>query len=235
MNASLFSDVSFKLEAGPRLRTLVAERIRSAIANNRFPPGFRLIERELCELLGVSRTSVREALRELESEGLISSRGGRLIVAVVDAREAAEIYQVRMALESLAARLFARNATTEQVAALETAFKSLAAACEDYESSTFLAAKTRFYEALFKGAGNEVAASMLRTIHAKVSQLRAASLSSPGRAGDSVREIRELVGALKARDEERAAQLTVRHIENARQVAMRVQNQAPPIPQGAAR
>jgi len=235
MNASLFPDASFKLEAGPRLRTLVAERIRLAIANNRFPPGFRLIERELCELLGVSRTSVREALRELESEGLISSRGGRLIVAVVDAREAAEIYQVRMALESLAARLFARNATAEQQVSLETAFRSLAAASEDYEPAVFLAAKTRFYEALFTGAGNEVAASMLRIIHAKVSRLRAASLSSPGRARESVREIRELVAALRARDEERAAQLTVRHIENASEAAMRVQSQTPSNPQGAAR
>lgn len=235
MNASLFSDASFKLEAGPRLRTLVAERIRSAIANNRFPPGFRLIERELCELLGVSRTSVREALRELESEGLISSRGGRLIVAVVEAREAAEIYQVRTALESLAARLFVRNATSEQVAALEITVRSLLAASEHYESAVFLAAKARFYEALFKGAGNAVAASMLRTLHAKVSQLRAASLSSPGRVRDSVREILDLVAALKARDEERAAQLTARHIENAREAAMRVQRQVPPNPQSALR
>jgi len=228
MNASLHQDASFKLEAGPRLRTLVAERIRSAIVSNRFPPGLRLIERELCELLGVSRTSVREALRELESEGLISSRGGRLIVAVVDAREAAEIYQVRMVLESLAARLFARQAGAEHLSELQAASLALAAAGEAYEPTAFLAAKTRFYEALFKGAGNAVAASLLRTIHAKVSRLRAASLASPGRARASVREIGELVAALTARDEERAAQLTARHIENASQAAMRVQSQAPP-------
>lgn len=222
MNASLLPDTSFKLEAGPRLRTLVADRIRLAIASNRFPPGHRLIERELCDLLGVSRTSVREALRELESAGLISSRGGRLIVAVVDAKEAAEIYEVRMALESLAARLFARHATATHVVSLDAAFKALAAAGEHYEPAAFIAAKTRFYEALFRGAGNEVAAAMLRTIHVKATQLRAASLSRPGRARASIREIRELVAALKARNEERASHLTVRHIENASEAARRV-------------
>ena len=223
-------DVSLRLQAVPRLRTLVAERIREAISTNRFPPGSRLIERELCSLLGVSRTSIREALRELESEGLVSTQGGRPIVAVVSAKEAADIYQVRVVLESLAARLFARHASEAHFAALEAAADALFAVYEAYEAGPFLVAKARFYEALFEGAGNDVAASMLRTIHTKVSQLRAASLSSSDRARASIREIRALIEALRARDEERAAALTVEHIENACEAAMRAQFPMEPSP-----
>jgi len=214
-------DTSLRLRAAPRLRTLVAERIREAISTNRFPPGTRLVERELCDLLGVSRTSIREALRELESEGLISTEGGRPMVTVLSERELRDIYQVRVVLESLAARLFARNARRAQVAALVATAEELYAVYDDYAIVPFLKAKARFYEALFAGAGNEVAASMLRIIHTKVSQLRAVSLGTNNRAQVSVGEIRALVAALEAGDENRAAALTVEHIENASAAAMR--------------
>jgi DNA-binding GntR family transcriptional regulator len=225
---AFIDDLSLKLDAAPRLRTRVADASRAAISTSRFPPGSRLVESDLCALLGVSRTTVREALRELESEGLISTQGGRLSVAVVGAKEALEIYEVRIVLETLAARLFVRNATERQVATLESAVDSLAAAHDHYEAGVFLAAKAAFYEALFAGGGNEVAASLLRNIHTKVSQLRAASLSNPGRAKASIQEIRALVDALKSRDEELAAVLTVRHIQNASDAAMRAQFQTEP-------
>jgi len=213
-------DTSLRLRAAPRLRTLVAERLREAISTNRFPPGTRLVERELCDLLGVSRTSVREALRELESEGLISTEGGRPMVTVLSERELREIYQVRVVLESLAARLFARNATRAQFLELSAAAEALYEVYHNYAIAPFLSAKARFYEALFAGAGNQVAAAMLRIIHTKVSQLRAASLASNNRAQVSVGEIRRLVGALEAKDEAKAAALTVEHIENASAAAM---------------
>jgi len=213
-------DQSLRLRAAPRLRTLVAERIREAISTNRFPPGTRLVERELCDLLGVSRTSIREALRELESEGLITVDSGRLMVAVLSEREVRDIYQVRTQLEGLAARLFARNATEQQFNELEEAAEQLFAIYRDYATAPFLVAKARFYEALFDGAGNEVAASMLRIIHTKVSQLRAASLASGDRAKSSISEIQALMEALKARDENRAEALCIQHIENASKAAM---------------
>jgi DNA-binding GntR family transcriptional regulator len=228
-------DLSLKLDAAPRLRTRVADAMRLAISTNRFPPGSRLVESDLCALLGVSRTTVREALRELESEGLISTSGGRLTVSVVGAKEALEIYQVRVVLESLAARLFARNADETHILRLEAAVDALAGAYESYEASVFLTAKSVVYEALFAGGGNAVAASMLRNIHTKVSQLRATSLSNPGRAKASILEIRALVDALKSRDEELAAVLTVRHIENASDAAMRAQFQTEPKPKNARR
>lgn len=213
---------SLRLTAVPLLRTRVAERIREAISTNRFPPGSRLVERELCALLGVSRTSVREALRELESEGLISTDGGRPVVAILTVAEVQAIYEVRTVLEGLAARLFARRSTPAQLAALGDAARTLYAAYEHYETGPFLVAKARFYEALFAGAGNEVAASMLRTLNTKISQLRATSLASQDRVRASVAEIRALVAALEQRDEDLAAELSASHIRNASQAAMKV-------------
>lgn len=216
-------DKSLRVEAQPSLRELVAERIREGVVSGRFPPGHRLVERKLCELIGVSRTSVREALRELESEGLVNVLPNRgPIVSIVSVETAESIYQVRTLLEGLAARLFAKRATEAQIKALEKAVAALDKVYRDYSAGAFLAAKAEFYRILLEGAGNEVAATMLRAIHTRVSLLRATSLSDPKRAHDSIAEIRELLAAIKARDEEAAWRTCVEHIENAAKTALAV-------------
>lgn len=210
-----------RVESLPSLREQVAERIRMAIATGRFRPGERLIERELCELMGVSRTSLREALRELQADGLITSQPNKgLSVAVVTRRQAASIYEVRVALEGMAARLFVKNATDEQIAALRRSVDRLAAVYDNFESNAFISAKTEFYDILLAGAGNETAAEMLRLIHTKVSQLRVVSLSSAQRARQSIKELRALLKALEARDADKAWALCVEHVENAARAAL---------------
>src|ERR1700754_1706867 len=113
MKADAAPEGDFKVpRAASVLRHSVTESIRNAILLGRFSPGHRLPERELCEMIGVSRTLVREALRQLESEGLIQlipHRGP--IVARVSLAQAEQIYQVRCELEGLLAGLFARNAS----------------------------------------------------------------------------------------------------------------------------
>jgi DNA-binding GntR family transcriptional regulator len=131
-----------------------------------------------------------------------------------------------VALEGLAARLFARQATDAHLAELEQATRALEAVVANFAVGPFLSAKTRFYDALFEGAGNAVAASMLRAIHTKVSLLRATSLASATRSEQSIKEIRAFVAALAARDEEAAYRLCVEHIENASSAAMAVLAQA---------
>src|SRR5579885_3504051 len=94
------------------VREQVGARLRQAIVTGHFQPGARLIERELCTLLGVSRTSLREALRQLESDGLVVNIPHKgLVVATMTREEAEEIYQVRAAMEGLAGRLAALRAT----------------------------------------------------------------------------------------------------------------------------
>src|SRR5215471_5621253 len=129
------------------LRQQVLEVLRSAILNFQFKPGDRLIERELCELTGVSRTSVREALRHLESEGLVQNLPNKgPTVARVTREEAQALYEVREVLEGLAARLFTERATAKQVAALEMALQRLASAFEQGEIRPIVAEATRFYD-----------------------------------------------------------------------------------------
>src|SRR5690606_30904625 len=129
------------------LRQQVVELLRGAILEYRFKPGERLIERELCELTGVSRTSVREALRHLESEGLVVNLPHKgPTVAVVTAQDALELYQVRGALEGLAGRLFATRGGREQVVRLEGALAGLEAAFAERDRRGIEQATAAFYE-----------------------------------------------------------------------------------------
>ncbi|MDE2573012.1 MAG: GntR family transcriptional regulator [bacterium] len=203
------------------LRQQITENLRRAITEGRFLPGQRLVERELCELTGVSRTSIREALRQLESEGLIKiipHRGP--VVATVSLEEAAEIYEIRAVLEALAGRLFAERATTEQRKELQAVFRELEATLKRGDASEGLRVKSRFYEILMRGSGNAALMTFLSSIQGRITMLRATSLSHPGRAAKTLQEIRILMGAIKARDGDAAWQACLDHVRSAQAVAM---------------
>lgn len=214
-------DLSMRVQTLPGLREQVAERLRMAIVTGKFRPGTRLIERELCEMMGVSRTSLREALRELQADGLITLVPNKgMSVSVLTEETARSIYQVRAMLEGLAARLFARNATPEQMKALRMSVDELAEVYGNFTPEAFITAKTHFYDILLEGAGNEVAADMLRRIHTRASQLRVVSLSSAERAQQSIRELREFLDALEKRDEDLSWDLCIAHVEAAANSAL---------------
>lgn len=207
---------SLQITSGPTLREQVATRLREAIAQGQFQPGARLIERELCEMTGVSRTSVREALRELESEGLITTLPNRgPIVSVVNPLLARSIYEVRSTLEILATRLFTERASDTEMVRLGEALADLEVAYASRTAGDMLSAKTAFYQVLLLGARNEIISQMLKSIHIRVSQLRMTSLAQPERADESIKEIRDLVAAIQDRDTERAARLCSVHLANA--------------------
>ena len=215
------SDMNLRVETLPGLREQVAERLRMAIVTGHFKPGERLIERELCDMMGVSRTSLREALRELQADGLITLKPNKgMSVSVLTEDTARSIYEVRQMLEGLAARLFARNASPEQMQALRTSVEELAKVYEDFSTEAFIDVKGRFYDILLEGAGNEVAADMLRRIHTRASRLRVVSLSSAERAQKSIAELRAFCDALEARDEDLAWTLCLEHVQNAARAAL---------------
>ncbi|MEC7760848.1 MAG: GntR family transcriptional regulator [Pseudomonadota bacterium] len=214
-------DVNLRVETLPGLREQVAERLRMAIVVGHFKPGERLIERELCDMMGVSRTSLREALRELQADGIITLKPNKgMSVSVLTQETARSIYEVRQMLEGLAARLFARNATTQQMADLRASVEDLALVYQDFSAEAFIEVKGRFYDILLAGAGNEVAADMLRRIHTRASQLRVVSLSRSERAQASIRELRAFCDALEARNEDLAWELCLDHVQKAAQAAL---------------
>jgi GntR family transcriptional regulator, trigonelline degradation regulator len=202
------------------LKKQVVESLRTAIFDRRFSPGDRLVERELCEMLDVSRTLLREALSQLEAEGvvqIIPHRGP--IVAVYTAEDAKSIYEVRAALEEMAGRCFVERATEQECKALETAFAEMKRSCTSKLGADHLTVKTRFYAALTTGAHNPVLVEMLRLIHGRVSMLRATTLAQPGRLAASLAELGNIVKTIKARDAEAAARACRLHVENAGVIA----------------
>jgi DNA-binding GntR family transcriptional regulator len=202
------------------LRQQVVELLRRAIVNFEFEPGERLVERMLCERFEVSRTVVREALRQLESEGLIAMLANHgPVVASPSATEAESLFEVRTVLEALAGRLFARRATPVQRATLTQRLAEVEAAFADGELTAVLPAKDAFYEALLDGAGNEVIRSTLRTVHARVSLLRGLSLQAEGRAPQTLRELQAIVRAAVSGDEDAAWSACEAHVQAAAAVA----------------
>src|SRR5689334_4713017 len=138
------------------LREQVLEVVRRAILDFHFKPGQRLVERELIEQTGVSRTTIREVLRELAAEGLVTDMPQKGVVVVsLSEEEVADLYEIRALIESFIARRFAAYASDEQVAALEQGYKRLAESLlttDDIQER--LDAKDKFYELLVEGAGN---------------------------------------------------------------------------------
>jgi len=205
------------------LRHSVTESIRNAILVGRFQPGERLPERELCEMTGVSRTLVREALRQLESEGLIHvipHRGP--VVDRLLPEQAEGIYQVREELEGLACQLFAERATDEQLKSLQNAFQALKRSFTQGGSLEQLSAKNYFYQQLMDGAGNEALTTTLRLLNSRVMLLRSTSMQAPGRAKKSLAELGELLDALAARDGRAARKAGSLHVRNAARVAIKI-------------
>jgi GntR family transcriptional regulator, trigonelline degradation regulator len=216
------TDLSMRIAAvAAPVRQQVAEVLREAITSGRFAPGQRLVEKDLCELTGVSRASVREALRQLETEGLIETRPNRgPSVSRLSPQDAASIYQVRGALEALAAQLFAAQASDAQIAELEAAVRVLDQAYKARDVDRIVAAKRSFYATLFQGSGNSMIGSILNTMNARITMLRRVSLSSPQRGPASLREIRAVLTAIKHRDPQAAYQASLHHIQQAAKIAL---------------
>jgi len=203
------------------VRSQVVEMLRAAITGGQFTPGQRLIEKDLCDLMGVSRPSVREALRQLESEGLIVTIPNRgPTVSQLSVRDVASIYEVRGALEALAAQLFAATASDEQVKELDVAVTHLEAAYKTRDVEKIVFAKRNFYDVLLEGSGNSILPTLLRTMNARITQLRRVSLSSPKRATVSLREIRGVLRAVKQRDPDAAYKTSLHHVKEASKIVL---------------
>lgn len=204
------------------LRNQVVERLRAAICAGRFEPGERLIERELCELLGVSRTSVRESLRLLEAEGFLTSHPRRgIAVAELGVETVRSIYEVRGVLEALAGELFVRRATEADRRRLRAAFEGYRTAYAGGDSGRSLAATAEFYDVVIAGARNAVVQGTLRPLSGRIAMLRARSMSVAGRRELSRAEMEGIFEALLGDDPALAWTRCRAHVEAACAYALR--------------
>jgi DNA-binding GntR family transcriptional regulator len=206
--------VPLKLEAAP-LRRKITAALRRAIETGELKPGDRLVEKDLCENLNVSRTSLREALRELQAEKLLVAEPRGLVVAEISDEDAANIYQVRAALEGLVAAQFAQAANALDVETLKSALNHLEDAYRAKDFEKILDAKKDFYDAICLGAKNAVVRDLLDHLGNRINQLRSTSREDDKRWIASLAELKKLAGALFARNPKAARAAAIKHVDAA--------------------
>ncbi|MBK5947735.1 GntR family transcriptional regulator [Rhodobacter veldkampii DSM 11550] len=189
--------------------SLILEAIDSGV----YRPGDRLVESELAERFGVSRTPVREALQRLETQSMLARDGRSLIVASLDHNQLAELYVVRAELEALAARLAARHATPEEVKVLGDMVTEDHAYLNDPEALS--RANRRFHKQIHLASHNRYLVQQLDLVHRSMALLATTSLAAEGRGETALAEHQAIVDAIGAGDGE-AAQAALRaHISKA--------------------
>lgn len=217
MSTLKLSAANIERHAAP-LRKQVVEELRRAIVTNAYAPGSRLVERVLCEELRVSRTVIREALRQLESEQLIDMVPNiGSIVRYPGSDEVRSLYEVRGSLEALAAARCAENVDGALVTRLREALESIPPAGS--EISERLAAQDSFVAILVKGSGNVVVGDMLSSIHSRVRRLRAITLASGGR-DRLIPGLTRIFDAIAAGDVTAAERTTREYVAEAAGVAL---------------
>ena len=207
-------------KAAAPLRRQVLQELRQSIISGRLNPGERLVERELISMMGVSRTVIREALRQLESEGLVAiipNKGP--VVRALTLEEAQDLYAIRAVLEGLAARLFTQHADDVQVQQLDDALLGVADAFDAGDPERILEAKNTFYDVLFAGARSQTLSSMIEMLHGRIRRWRAIGLSHPQRSTErqqeSIRNLRVMLRAVRARDARLAEQAIREDVQKA--------------------
>lgn len=197
------------------LRTLVCDELRRLVITGELPPGSRLVEDRLADRLGVSRNPVREALQTLANEGFVAITPRRgAVVAEITVDQAEELFDVRLALETLAARTAARRAGPTQVALMQDVLDRAAAATQNGELDLLAALNTEFHDAVVTSGGNDYLGLLVAPMARRVEWVFRAS--APQRALPSWIEHAAILRSIAAGDEESAAVLASAHVAAAR-------------------
>ncbi|MBO5899043.1 MAG: GntR family transcriptional regulator [Clostridia bacterium] len=194
----------------------VFETLEGDILSGSLAAGELLTELKLCERMGLSRTPVREALHRLMQEGLLEETTHGMVVRGISESDLADIYEIRRRIEGYATRLCAERITEEQLAEMREVVDLQDFYTARGGAANIRDADTRFHEMVYRYCGSDVLHSMLTDLHRKIKRFRKASVENPERARIAVREHADILRALEARDGDKAEQLAVLHIENAR-------------------
>jgi DNA-binding GntR family transcriptional regulator len=212
---------SLKIERPPQtLREMALERMRSAIIAGHFKSGERLVERPLCDQLGVSRSVVRETIRYLEAEGLVEILPNKgPIVAPMDWELAEQVYNIRLLLESDAASACAERADDATKAKLKDALAKLKDAYSNGETGHLFEATTDFYEVIFLASGHAVAWEIVQRLNGRISRLRAMTLGTRDRHEAGFARMEKIYNGIRDNDPDAAAAAIQNHIHEAADIA----------------
>ncbi len=208
--------VPIKLDNYKPLREIVFEHLREAIISGQLRPGERLMELQLAEEMGVSRTPVREAIRKLELEGLavmVARRGA--YVSDLSIRDIAETFEIRGALESLAAGLATERITPDELEQLERTLVQIGESIEQNDLNAVVRLDEEFHAIMYHASRNQRLTQIVSNLREHITRFRLSSLSIPGRFRSVFQEHKNIVEAISERNSALAQALAKEHIENA--------------------
>lgn len=211
-----------KLDSYQPLREVVCETLRNAIIQGVLKPGERLMEIQVSEELGVSRTPVREAIRKLELEGfvvMIPRRG--TYVSDLSIKDINEVFEVRTALDVLAAGMAAERITEDELEKMERLLVELGEYIEEDNMEKIVEADSQFHDLLYSASRNSRLVGIINNLREQLTRFRSLSMSYPGRLKEMLGEHTRLVESLGLRNVALAKRLAGEHMANAEQTLLK--------------
>lgn len=201
------------------LRGKVFSQLRKKILTGVYKPGESLVELRLSEELGVSRTPIREALRQLELEGLVQSIPNKgVIVKGVTDQDVEDIFTIRTMIEGLAARWAAEKITEDEIRELKEALELEEFYTIKNDAEHLMTYDSKFHDIIFRASKSRPLMHMLSTFHFYIQSARNNSFGTPGRPVKALDEHRAIFEAIQSKDADTAETLTIQHIRNASKV-----------------
>ncbi len=210
-----------RLDSYQPLREVVCETLRDAIRRGVLKPGERLMEIQLAEELGVSRTPVREAIRKLELEGYVIMMPRRgTYVANLSIRDVNEVFEIRTSLESLASGLAAERITDEELDHLQRLLVQIGMYIEQGDIEKIVEVDTEFHGLLYQASRNQRLIGIISNLREQLTQFRKTSMSFPGRLKATLEEHRAIVDAIAQGDVKAAQKAAEHHMEKSEQTLL---------------
>jgi len=211
-----------RLDAYKPLREVVSETLRQAIKDGTLKPGERLMEIQLADELGVSRTPIREAIRKLELEGfvvMVPRRG--TYVADISLKDVAQVFEIRSALEELAAGLAAERITPDELEYLERILVEINEFIDKNEFDKIVDADVRFHDVLYHASRNTRLVEILHNLREQMLRFRSVSMHYPGRLAATWEEHRQMVENIANHNSAMARKVAKRHMENSEKTLLK--------------
>jgi len=190
--------LDYPVEKPLTLRERIVDFIKDSVVSGRLKPGERVPEQEIAENLGISRTPIREAFRQLESEGFITviPRKGAVVSPITD-KDVSEFYAIKSLLEGYAARTACPKLSAKDIKRLESLNAQMARCAEKNDVKGFFKLDNQFHDIFLKACGNEKLCSMVYQLVQQFERFRVTALSVPGRMNDSVGQHRDIIEAFR--------------------------------------
>lgn len=210
-----------QLDSYQPLREVVCETLRDAIRKGVLKPGERLMEIQLAEELGVSRTPVREAIRKLELEGYVIMMPRRgTYVANLSIRDVNEVFEIRTSLDSLASGLAAERITDEELERLQRLLVAIGGYIEANDMEKIVETDTEFHDLLYQASRNSRLVGIIFNLREQLTRFRSTSMSFPGRLKATLEEHRRIVEAIAQGDVQEAQAAAEYHMEKSEQTLL---------------